>query len=299
MSFAPLNILPNEHYISWFVRQAHFQAFPNTTHFLSKNGIVSTSLKAYDVLHESIVGFLAIYSDQVDAICDHTLLPFWQLSVEKVLTPDDFINGGFLDIHHSSDEKTVFQFDRSWHSCPKCREEDIASYGSSYWHSKHQIPSVYKCFKHKAILEKAYNPIHDLRTGTLPHQVKHWHKLVSIENEDVSNWNNFINTMVEKSTTEPESLLGLKTKVHQVLGVDNMSVHQCLAYTDELTPRFESKLGIDLLSYLFKDYARTSNKGKPRILRSLFARLGNPYKIRSPIYWLLLGYWLFPDELTI
>lgn len=299
MSFLSLSILPGEHYISWYVRQAQFQAYPEFKLFLSVSGVESTSLKAYDVIHESILGFLKSSPNQIKGMHENTLFPLWQLSIDKEVTPDDLLCGEFLNFHHAADEKTVFQFDRSWHSCSRCREEDVANYGSSYWHTKHQTPSLYKCYKHATILEKAYTPISDLRIGVLPHQVKGWQKLVNVENEDVRNWHNFISSMDEIAVTDPESIIGLKTKVQSELGVDQMSVHHCISYTDELTAKFELQLGVNLLSYLFKDYARVSNKGEPKILRSLFGRVGNPYKIRSPIFWLLLGYWLFPEELAI
>jgi len=35
-----------------------------------------------------------------------------------------------------------------WHWCVECNEEDNEKYGSTYYHSKHQLPGVYHCYKH-------------------------------------------------------------------------------------------------------------------------------------------------------
>ena len=37
-------------------------------------------------------------------------------------------------------------------SCPLCMEENIDTYGTTYWHLEHQITGVLSCPKHKCIL---------------------------------------------------------------------------------------------------------------------------------------------------
>lgn len=35
-----------------------------------------------------------------------------------------------------------------WRWCVECNEEDTETYGSAYYHCKHQLPGVYHCYKH-------------------------------------------------------------------------------------------------------------------------------------------------------
>ena len=45
-----------------------------------------------------------------------------------------------------------------WRWCDHCLEEDIALYGSSFWHKSHQLPGVFVCSRHKAALNEANIP---------------------------------------------------------------------------------------------------------------------------------------------
>ncbi len=61
----------------------------------------------------------------------------------------------------------------NWRWCPCCVKEDEERYGTAYWHTKHQLPSVLSCYKHEEqILLKecshcGFN-IRDLRLNLLP-----------------------------------------------------------------------------------------------------------------------------------
>ncbi|EKU44049.1 Tn7-like transposition protein D [Lysinibacillus fusiformis ZB2] len=43
--------------------------------------------------------------------------------------------------------------------CPNCLEEDIQMYGETYWRTYHQLPSVFICLEHSALLESSSNLI--------------------------------------------------------------------------------------------------------------------------------------------
>lgn len=298
MSFASLNIFPNEHYISWFVRNSQFSAYPEFKHYLFSNRIDSETFKAYEVIHPSVSNFLKCFGQTDSLLREHTLFPLWQISVAHELDHEELLQNRFLDLHHSNGEKTLFQFDRSWHSCPMCRKEDIGSFGTSYWHTQHQIPSMYKCYKHDTMLEKAKYPVVDLKTGVLPHQVKKWCKLLQTEIPELGKWQNFLYSVQEKLMENSLPFIEIKNRITTALGMDNIANYQFKQHIDELTFKLENGLPRELLAYLYTDYARASNKGTPKVIGNLYRRINNPYKIRSPIHWILLGYWLFPDELT-
>jgi len=159
------------------------------------------------------------------------------------------------------------------------------------------MPTVFKCFKHNILLERSDKPIADLRKGQLPHQISKWEPFTLIDSESINRWQMFVFKMHEQIVINPEKLVGIKKSIQSVVGIDNSSKEQALERTNELTPKLEADVGKELLSYLFKDYARPSNRGEPKILMGLFSRLNNPYKLRSPVFWLLLAYWLKYDDL--
>lgn len=297
MRLGTLNILPEEHYISWFVRSSQFQAYPDFKRFLCDIQVKSETLKSYEVINPSIINFLQYFEHKNSALEEHTLLPLWQISVAHMIDHKELFENEFLDLHYSNGEKTLFQFDRSWHSCPACRHEDVDNFGTSYWHTRHQTPSVYKCYKHGLILEKAKYPIADLRAGVLPHQINHWRKVHDSYSEELDRWQDFVLLIQEFMLTTPSLLIELRTRVTSVLGMDKVTSTQFIKHTEELTLKLEHDMSSELLAYLFTDYARPSNKGKPKVIGNLYRGINNPFKIRSPICWIFLAYWLFPDEL--
>ncbi|WJG10259.1 hypothetical protein [Aliiglaciecola sp. LCG003] len=113
MSLASLNILPNEHYMSWFVRNSQFRAYPEFKHYLTSNQINSETFKAYEVIHPSVKHFLQCFGQSDSLLREHTLFPLWQISVAHELDHKVLLKNSFLDLHNSNGEKTLFQFDRS------------------------------------------------------------------------------------------------------------------------------------------------------------------------------------------
>nr|WP_128860846.1 hypothetical protein [Pseudoalteromonas spiralis] len=148
------------------------------------------------------------------------------------------------------------------------------------------------------MLEKAKYPVVDLKTGVLPHQVKKWCKLLQTEIPELGKWQNFLYSVQEKLMENSLPFIEIKNRITTALGMDNIANYQFKQHIDELTFKLENGLPRELLAYLYTDYARASNKGTPKVIGNLYRGINNPYKIRSPIHWILLGYWLFPDELT-
>lgn len=298
MSFNQLDIFAGEHYVSWLIRQSQFLAFADFKHFLASRSIITDGMKAYDVFDQSVLSLLALNNSSDTTIQEHSLLPFWQISLGDKNLLHTFSLKETLDSYSLVDEKTVFQFERSWHSCPKCRQEDIENYGTSYWHVLHQIPSTFRCTKHLSVLEKSTTPIRNLHYGLLPHQVFSWQPVISTISDSMEKWHQFVVSMQQLSISNPAKFANLQVKINSFLGMDGRSGSADISRCAELTPAMEGFLGNELLAYLFKDYARPSKRGRLQILNSLFVNTRRFFMLRSPVYWVLLAYWL-KDEIFI
>ena len=292
MSFLNLEIFPNEHYVSWLIRKSAFQASDSFKRFLCRENIISKGMKSYDVFDHSIFALRQTGRPLHSEINSHSILPFWQISLGAEAKLDaDSLNETFNSFG-LVDEKTILQVERNWKSCPRCRHNDVEKYGTSYWHVKHQIPGLLMCPQHRETLEKSAIPISNLHCGTLPHQVSRWKPVVSKVSQSLTHWNQFVIDMYGYSISNSREFANLKAKITSALGMDALSYEEKFFRCNELLPELEKCLGDELLAYLFKDYARPPKRGRFQILHLLYVYTHRPHMIRSPIYWVLLAYWL-------
>jgi len=110
--------------------------------------------------------YLPIKSERVDHWVTHesgitrasiavnnTMYPYFVISYTSELHTEieKVLNGGDPALTH--DRKMTLSSRRSWlkylRYCPLCVADDIAEYGETYWHRKHQFPGSYFCNKHK------------------------------------------------------------------------------------------------------------------------------------------------------
>jgi hypothetical protein len=291
-SFKPL---PGEHVYSWLLRRFKLSAYCDVMDFQKTIHHECFEMKSNNVFDSATKLMLSKGNSKLDAFKNNTLLPFWQISMGKVIGEQEFQSDDLYDLYTQMDDKTVLEFDRSWHSCSQCRKDDINKYGTSYWHTEHQILSVYECLKHKRILEFCVDRVVDLRNEILPHDVKLWKPLIKNISEELVNWQSFVISINRLALSSPEIVSSLKYKILEYFNMDEISLWECRSLCESLNPEFEKALGPVLLRYLFKEYSRPSKKGSPQILMTLFSRVKNPYKIRTPIYWLAVAYWLKDD----
>ena len=84
---------------------------------------------------------------------NHTMYPYFAVTYEPKLRAEieRVLNGGVPALTH--DRKLALKSRRSWlkylRYCPLCVAEDIAKYGETYWHRRHQLPGCYYCTKHQ------------------------------------------------------------------------------------------------------------------------------------------------------
>jgi len=103
---------------------------------------------------------------------NNTMHPYFVISyTQKLRTEiDRVLNGGVPALTH--DRKMVLKSRRSWTQhlryCPLCVAEDIAVYGETYWHRKHQLPGYYYCTKHQIRLSDSHITTKQTTAGFYP-----------------------------------------------------------------------------------------------------------------------------------
>lgn len=279
----------NEHIFSWHLRMYQRSGCCDLKHYQYNLGIDERFLHANTVFRTSTLPLTQLLA--ATGVIDfhkHTNANIWQLSVGERFD-DPFRE--WSKLAHMN-EQLLFGFDSSWHSCPICRTEDIETHGTTYWHAPHQLPSIVRCYKHDAWLQRAEEPVKNLYAEILPHDIGNWQNLISEEVRDIEYWQQFFLKVHAMSTEQPNFVSSLKLRITTLLGLDIKNRSAKALICNDLNPEFESALGPVLLRHLYRDYTRPSKRGNTNILRSMFSNQNPPSGQRNPVYWLSLAYWM-------
>lgn len=132
------------------VRCGHKSSARTIRQFVSRNQrstfcSLMPSKTMFDVINELPEGIL----DIDDMILNHTLFKYryrlFDLDLKRKLY-NDFKTRKLEVLPHTFKNPPALRW------CPMCKEEDIRTYGESYWHVSHQIPTISICQKHKCNL---------------------------------------------------------------------------------------------------------------------------------------------------
>lgn len=100
-----------------------------------------------------------ILGEAVDLCLDRTILPFY-LPLQDVKTADAAMAslvGGPLGMlkYRLGILTSRFRANHPLKACPACMDEDLAEFGTPYWHRTHQFPGVWTCPRHRQLLSQA------------------------------------------------------------------------------------------------------------------------------------------------
>ena len=279
---------PNEHVFSWLLRMYNLSGYGTFLDYQKSLGINDRFLHANKVFSITTETLVNLMEDREDAIKSHTTVPLWQLSIGPILNNNKISLGSF---NHISEELT-FSFDTYWHSCDECRTEDLDKYGTTYWHTPHQLPSIFTCYKHLCSLEKSLSPVRNLFEEIFPHDVNQWLPLLSAPNDIQTDWQSFYLYLNELSKVQVESILKLKTRLFDILELESKSQEERLKKARAQSLRLESELPDSLLGYLFRDYhPKTKRTKKIDIVSASLVNLARDNGERHPIFLSVLAYW--------
>ncbi|ELC9518963.1 MULTISPECIES: TniQ family protein [Vibrio harveyi group] len=281
--------IENEHIYSWHLRMYQRSGSSSFKSYQHSLGIDERFLHANSLFKSTTASLVSLLASiGITDTSNHTNAPIWQLSIGERI---DASFGGWHTLTHMN-EQLLFGFDASWHSCPTCRAEDIDTHGTTYWHAPHQLPSIVRCYKHDTLLERAEDPVKNLYTELLPHDVSKWQNLITKEEHDIEQWQQFFQKVHAMSIEQPDFISSLKLRITTLLGLDIQNRSAKAVICNNLNPSFESVLGPALLHHLYRDYTRPTKRGNTNILRSMFSNPNPPSGQRNPVYWLSLAYWM-------
>jgi hypothetical protein len=287
-----------EHIYSWFLRLFKLSGCGDILAFRNVHGLKHFQLKPNMLLQETTKELFLKYPGKPDDMMSHTPLYVWQISTEFIIDNSSISSEELYDSYSEKDDKTALAFDRSWHSCSKCRSDDLKKHGTTFWHAEHQTLSVFECRKHSKTLEMATKRVVDLKEELLPHDVQSWEPVLSVVSKEIKQWQKFVWLINEKAKQDPLFVSSLQEDIYQHLELDKLNYLQYKKRYSELHVEFEVGLGPVLLAYLFKECNRFSTIGTPQVLMILFRRVVNPYKLQTPIYSMAIAYWL-RDKLNL
>lgn len=290
--FINIQPLPNEHVFSWFVRGYFRSGSANFSSFQKQINLSATKLYANQVFGSHFEAIFKLLGNRQKLISNHTTALLWQVSVEKLA----MANSPTLDSFEHMNEQQFYGYDTSWHACQSCTEEDMERYGTSYWHAAHQYPSVFTCYKHSTPLLFAKEPVKNIYSEVLPHNVSAWEKVVPEVQQPLSEWQDFLNEVIGLCHSNSELVSQIKPSIIKHFNIDKYKQREQKLYCERLNLEFEKALGEELLQYLFRDYGRENLRGKTNTFSVLLLGSQKSKGVRNPIYWLAVAYWLRTSE---
>lgn len=290
MKLPIFKLLPNEHFLSLLVRSYKLSGYSNFLHFQKKLGFQDRLLYTNRVFTPALRGMINHVEVREDLIKYHTIIPIWQISIGQIIENDNPQSWRFDHRHEASD----FGFDTSWHSCKKCRQDDLDKYGTSYWHTLHQLQSVFECYKHGCTLDKGVEPIENLFKKVLPHQVTAWEPVLSKISKELRSWQSFVFKINKISHDQPTIVAGIRTQLQEVLGFnipeDQYEPRKMEIY-ESFSQDFASFLGPELIRYIFRNDSFLTLEGGRHILVRIYLCFPICKTVRNPIYLIALAYW--------
>lgn len=191
--------LPDEHILSTLVRWHAIQYHKN---FYSNCKDISNNLNKLNPDSTWRKIFTDIFNILPASFTKNELFKHTHFNYYATFQPEGIFNSVLSDEHHSKMKiipkfQNLIRNSKLWRWCHICSHEDESNFGTSYWHSSHQIPSSSHCKKHKVRLigecSNCKYSINDLASGILPagtHCMRCRSSLIKDEKDECSleNW---------------------------------------------------------------------------------------------------------------
>ena len=288
MIFFNLQLLPKEHVLSWLLRGYVRSGSVSFSSFQEQMSLKATKLYANQVFGRHIEGIIKLLGNRQRLLSNHTNALLWQVSVGNLVEHDS----PDLDSFEHMNEQQFFGYDTSWHACQSCIKEDMERYGTSYWHAPHQYPSFFTCYKHSKPLVISKEPIKNIYSEVLPHNVAAWEYVVPEVKQELKDWQSYLKEVISLCHNNPELITQIKPKIVKYFDVSKLKSKEQKLYCEDLNFDFEQAMGQELLRYLFRDYRRENLRGKTNVFKILLIGDNKVKGVRNPIYWLTVAYWL-------
>lgn len=282
-----VELLPDEHVYSAFVRERMLcgQMHINTRRFFEINAIAYHQMHSQLPLNTDLMDIMRKMDLTPEQILhtqlEHTPASLWLLSTPlygaQYTMPNNMAHAGI-------------NLDKRWRFCPQCVVADKARYGVSYWHRSHQLCGAKICPIHDQILHS-----HDelkVLDFTLPH---HWLDSavsMTLQPWEVA-WQPFIYQVDQTIKADPLWPNRVKAQIRRYLNCESELPLQQKERKrfDQLARQMTADLGQEYMAELFSS-SRPDRSLKTNILWATLSGQVGSAKIRHPLFWLTIIFWL-------
>jgi hypothetical protein len=287
-------IQPEEHVFSWLNRIHLLLGHLKLNYTLDFLGIENKPFKG---LHhnQAFAGVIELcsreHNDLFSGIDAHSVMPLWSLSFESVFYQEQIRSNKIL-LPSGYDTKH-YAFGNNWKYCQHCVEEDIKQYGHSFWHVKHQIPSITHCYRHNSLLIEDSVLLKDLRKASIPQAYDFKPEKLNDENAMLE-WSLFLIKVFEIVSRTPIAGENLVNQVKEILSIPAEITLENNKIFEPIQQQFEKQVPSSLLSFLFHSYEADNGLSFRLFKNTLGYRTLQKYSIQfsHPICWLVILYWL-------
>ncbi len=178
-------------------------------------------------------------------IGQHTLFPYYAPFL-KTLDRNLLLSGdeSLASIRIKPAQQNTIKLAQHWRWCQSCAEEDYEQYGTSYWHTYHQLPSALKCYRHNTLLSS-----HCTHCGfKYTHFQSHWLppfdgrcpmcservSPISMENPPVIHWLDAASYCLQQCGTKIENEILIKA-IREKFGYESLPQNLSVSLRAEVT----------------------------------------------------------------
>jgi hypothetical protein len=290
-----LSYAPDEHLLSAWMRH-NFRcgfAYFSFERCLDYWGLPIQHLKAQrisgNILNKIIAQVTNNDIDRLPVLLEITNLRLWQLS--EGYTDDLSMLENLMP--RANLENNEFVFSTSWHLCTKCIDEERERLGYCYWHQSHQLPSITHCLKHRIPL-KTHKSLGSINRLALPNSYLKEDMVAYQHCNELLEWSQFIDKINSSLTLDASLPEKLRHLIKHQLNLPDLGKYNDKVRYQKITDKMFADVGEVLTQHLFKKI-RGKNKN---ILWIVFSGRQTRQSILSPVYWLIILFWL-KDELAI
>lgn len=283
-----IKLLQDEHIVSALIRSKIQMAFPSNNALLQYVNLNCARPKPFDLCGQIYDAACITSVEPLEQF--NTLLSSTGWAIWRICLTDMQLREAISDKSNANLRQSELFFNRNWKYCTHCIAEDKKKFGVSYWHNKHQLPSITHCTQHNVPLFIApkMKTFQDL---VLPQYI------LPSTTENIANsqvlldWSHFIVSTFELLKDKEELGNYLRNALVNTLSFPSNKVvkinEQCMDYMDQ----FENDMEQELLRHLFRYYNRDTRKRRLNLIKSILLCDDN-VTVRNPVYFLVILYWV-------
>lgn len=286
-------IMPQEHVFSWLNRIHLLFGHSKLKHTLAFLNVEDKPFKSGHH-NQSSVDAIELYKREIvndtSGFEVHSSLPLWSLTFDFSFF-DSWKRRNTASVPSAYDAGN-FAFQSNWKYCPHCVEKDIERCGHSFWHVKHQLPSVTHCYLHKTqLIDDAF--LRDLRNKLIPQA--HSFNAKKLEDEfALQNWSEFVTKVFDIVVKNPKAGEFLANQIRRYLKVPADLTYKDNEMFQPLQKKFDEDMPDSILCHLFLSYSKKRVRPHNLLKNTLGHRQTTRYNMNfsHPVCWLVILYWL-------